>query len=213
MAANINVIAGARINILSVTDNRGMVLETQSSTTRFMMPGAITLSQAIDGVAVAAIGIFAIVGAVRGALRGVLRIVAGLASIVVGRFSAPLLAGPLGRFLSISPSAAESVAVVTVAALVMVALGLILHRYDGWIQTMRVPHADAILGLLLGILFGMGLVMTAAFVTLDGASPESALHRELQSSATGRFAREAVERAEPLVEKIGIHSLHNRPGR
>ncbi|MFN0208050.1 MAG: CvpA family protein [Planctomycetota bacterium] len=153
-----------------------------------MFLNEITLAQSLDAAAAATVGIFAILGAVRGALRGVLRIVAGLAALVVARFSAPIVAPFLTRIFKLSNESAHAFAMVIMAALIIVTFGIFLHRYDDSIKKMRLPHADSILGLLLGIAFGAGLMITVVVFTLDAAPAESAIHRGLQQSRTGRIS-------------------------
>lgn len=152
-----------------------------------MFLSIFTLAQGFDGVAIATIGIFAIVGAARGALRGILRIVAGLAAWVVGRFASPIVAPTVGDALLLRPEIADVAVTVAVAAIVLVALSLIIHRFDEMIQKAKVPVFDSILGLFLGTLFGAGLAASVLILTmrLPAGSPLSDAARE---SHAGKLA-------------------------
>lgn len=171
-----------------------------------MLLFAIELPGALDAVAIALIGIFAVVGAARGALRGLLRIVAGLAALVIGRFSAPLVAPSIGRALALQDSAAHALCVAMIAGVVMVALGIVLHRFDETIQKARLPIVDPILGLGLGLLFGVGVVTTLTILTLAAAPSQSVLARDLNQSKTGVYSLQIKRGAEPMFQKLGVRS-------
>lgn len=168
-----------------------------------MLMTIFTLPQAVDAVSIAIIGIFAIVGAARGALRGVLRIVAGLASIVVGRFASPWIAPPFGRLLALDPAAADALSIALVAALVLVALSLSIAHFDEKIQKARLPVVDPILGLALGIAFGAGLV-TTLLLFITATSPRTALAQAIETSHAGHAAREIYNFAEPAARRFGM---------
>jgi uncharacterized membrane protein required for colicin V production len=165
---------------------------------------SVPIPQLCDALAVVIVGVFAFVGTAHGALRGISRIVAFLAALTVGRFSAPVLAGPIARIFPMEAATSQTIAWVLVSVVVLAALAICLHKLDPWIREARIPLVDPILGLVLGVAFGVALVAAAVLATLASTRPQSALREGLAVSRSASVAAKVNSSLKPIFRKVGF---------
>jgi uncharacterized membrane protein required for colicin V production len=162
------------------------------------------LHQLLDALAVAVIGIFALVGTARGLLRGTLRIVAFLAAVLVGRVAAPIFGPPLAAVLHWDAPTTFILTWVVIACVVAATLGVLLLHFDPWIEKARIAVLDPICGLVLGVAFGATLVVALVLTAQSLTSPASVLAKEIEKSHGGKFTKTVADEVKPILAPLGF---------